>query len=259
MPTFLFDKTIFGPVQSRRLGVSLGVNLLPVSRKICNFDCVYCECGLNNESSGQEGLPDASYVTQSLEQKLSEMQSSGQAPDVITFAGNGEPTMHPDFAAIIDSTIALRNKYFPKAKVSVLSNATMLHKAEVVAALLKVDQCMLKLDSGLDTTVKAINQPVGRWDYPTLMEQLKKFKGKFILQTMFVHGQINGKSVDNTSEADLQSWEQAVKEVMPEQVMIYSIERDTPNAGVQRVTLKELKLIAQRLDKYGIKVSAYGR
>ena len=174
MATFLFDKIVFGPVKSRRLGVSLGINLLPIHRKVCNFDCVYCECGLNmTGTSVDEKLPTREMVSTALRQKLEEMKTKGEAPDVITFAGNGEPTIHPQFAGIIDDTIALRNTYFPSAKISVLSNSTMLHKQDVVEALLKSDQRILKLDSGLESSINQINQPVKAVSVVKLIEQFQ--------------------------------------------------------------------------------------
>lgn len=259
MSTFLFDQTIFGPVQSRRLGVSLGINLLPTSRKICNFDCVYCECGLNSDYKSQEQMPATSKVVTLLENKLQEMLLENKAPDVITFAGNGEPTLHPDFGIIIEHTLRLRNQYFPNAKISVLTNATMLHKPDVIKALKTVDQCLMKLDAGLENTASVLNQPVGKWNLETIINQLKTFNGKFIFQTMFVHGWVNGKSIDNTLEDNLIAWTNAVKETKPEKVMIYSIERDTPYDGIQRVSLRELEIIAERIESLGIEASVYGR
>jgi wyosine [tRNA(Phe)-imidazoG37] synthetase (radical SAM superfamily) len=259
MPTFLFDKIVFGPVKSRRLGVSLGINLLPVTRKLCNFDCVYCECGLNKDNLNLDGLlPTREEVFVALEAKLMEMLQNSEKPDVITFAGNGEPTMHPAFADIIDDTIKLRDKYFKSASISVLSNATMLHKTKVIEALKKVDQNILKLDSGLQSTIRKMNKPVGNFNIETVIGQLKKFDGKLIVQTMFTRGFVNGEPVDNTTEADLQAWEQALITINPRMVMIYTIDRDTPYDNLKKVSLEELHAIAARITKRGVEVQISG-
>lgn len=259
MNTMLFDQIIFGPVKSRRLGISLGVNLLPVNGKLCNFDCIYCECGLNKDSSGlNKKLPTSEEVYSALNEKLTDMLQKAEAPDVITFAGNGEPTMHPDFADIIDNTIILRNQYFPKTLISVLSNATMLHKHDVVDALKKVDQNILKLDSGNLSTIMLINQPIGKYDLKKITAQLKSFNGKLIIQSMFTRGMVNNTSFDNTSQEDLQSWENIVNTVHPEKVMIYTIDRNTPFDGLKKIPVDELKKIASRIEKYGIPVQVSG-
>jgi wyosine [tRNA(Phe)-imidazoG37] synthetase (radical SAM superfamily) len=254
MPTFLFDKIVFGPVKSRRLGLSLGINLLPVTQKICNFDCVYCECGLNTTDSKKNTLPSREEVFKALESRLLDILNNGQIPDVITFAGNGEPTMHPDFADIIDDTIALRNKYAKSTLISVLSNSTMLHKTTVVNALKKVDQNVMKLDSGIATTVQQLNRPTGKYNLQTIINQLKIFKGNVIIQTMFIKGNIDGTLIDNTTEDHLQAWEATIQEINPKMVMIYTIERDTPFQGLKKITKNELVVIAERLKKRGVKV-----
>lgn len=259
MSTFLFDKIIFGPVKSRRLGVSLGINLLPLTGKICNFDCIYCECGLNGANKGLSNkLPSRIEVKTSLEAKLSEMIQNNQIPDVITFAGNGEPTLHPEFSGIIDDTLALRDKYVRTAKVSVLSNSTMLHKQDVVNALLKIDQNILKLDSGLSETVQCLNQPAGNFKLPDIIEHLKQFNGKLIIQTMFVKGVVNGTLIDNTSDKDLKAWINSLTEINPQMIMIYTIERDTPHEGLKKVPKDILLKIAERLEQLGFKVQVSG-
>lgn len=259
MSTFLFDKIVFGPVKSRRLGVSLGVNLLPTACKVCNFNCIYCECGLNtpNEIKNHK-LPSRYEVYEALEQKLQEMKNNNEKPDVITFAGNGEPTIHPAFASIIDDTIELRNKYFPEAKVSVLSNSTMIHNKEVVASLKKIDQNILKLDSAIPSTVLQMNQPAGKFVLDALIENLKQFKGRLIIQTLFTRGQHNGRMVDNTTEVELTAWTAIIKEITPEKVMIYTIERNTPISGLQKISLGDLHKIAERVKNLGIEVQISG-
>jgi wyosine [tRNA(Phe)-imidazoG37] synthetase (radical SAM superfamily) len=259
MSTFLFDKIIFGPIHSRRLGVSLGINLLPVTHKLCNFNCVYCECGLNQvEKGSQKTLPTRHEVYEALETKLTEMLSHDQIPDVITFAGNGEPTLHPEFSEIVDDAILLRNKYVQTAAISVLSNSTMLHKPKVVDALKKVDQNIMKLDSGLLSTIKKLNQPTGNYNLQTISDQLKSFNGEVIIQTLFTHGEINGVSMDNTTEENLQAWVEIIGEILPKKVMIYSLDRDTPYQGLEKVSKEELLKISQRLKKFPIEVMVTG-
>ncbi len=255
MATFLFDKIIFGPVKSRRLGISLGINLLPNDSKLCNFNCIYCECGW---TPGKKDLKaefhPRNLVKQKLDEKLSEMLQNGEALDVITYAGNGEPTMHPEFPQIIDDSIELRNKYFPAAKIAVLSNATLIHKPKIVEALKKVDDNILKLDSGIDETVKLLNNPLGFYRIENVVKNMKQFDGKFILQTMFVKGAYDGKKVDNTTPEELSAWIKLVKEVNPQLVMIYTIARDTPSPDLVKVSYDELKSISNLLEKEGFKV-----
>jgi wyosine [tRNA(Phe)-imidazoG37] synthetase (radical SAM superfamily) len=255
MATFLFDKIVFGPVKSRRLGVSLGINLLPLNCKLCNFDCIYCECGFTllgeNEATT---LPTREEVYRALKIKLYEMRTNNEILDVITFAGNGEPTIHPLFPDIINDTVQLRNSCYPSAAISVLSNSTMLDDNSVVEALKKVDQNILKLDSGLLSTILTLNRPIGEFDLMKLIHQLKQFDGKLIIQSMFVSGDIDGKQIDNTSEEDLQSWVAILKEVNPQEVMIYTIDRDTPYKGLKKVPVSVLNSIASRVKTLGIKV-----
>jgi wyosine [tRNA(Phe)-imidazoG37] synthetase (radical SAM superfamily) len=260
MATFLFDQTIFGPVKSRRLGISLGVNLLPNDTKLCSFDCIYCECGWNPEKGrARVHLPGREEVKSLLRKKLEDMLRSGLLPDVITFAGNGEPTMHPEFDTIIDDTILLRDAFAPKSKIAVLSNATMLHKPRVVEALKKVDDNILKLDSGLLETILLLNKPVGKFDLPVLIRHLKKFEGGLIIQTMFLRGSFNGVSFDNTTENEITNWINILKEIRPKKVMIYSIARDTPADTLVGIPLKQLQKIARRVeDETAISVQVSG-
>ena len=249
MATFLFEQTIFGPVISRRLGVSLGINLLPNDSKLCSFDCIYCECGWNPEKGkGRVSLPGREQVQALLRQKLTEMNRTRKLPDVITFAGNGEPTLHPEFESIIDDTILLRNELAPKSKIAVLSNATMLHKATVVAALKKVDDNILKLDSGLLETILLLNQPVGKLSLAKLISHLKKFEGGLIIQTMFLKGSFNGMKFDNSTENEIASWINLLKEIKPKMVTIYSIARDTPADHLIGIPLKQLQKIARQVE-----------
>ena len=259
MSTILFDKIVFGPVHSRRLGVSLGINLLPVDGKVCSFDCIYCECGLNRDGRTGSKLPTRECVKKELEETLLSMAATGKAPDVITFAGNGEPTLHPDFGGIIDDTICLRNKFFPKAKIAVLSNATMLHKREVFNALLQVDDAILKLDSISDRRIRQINAPNSpSFCSKELVEQLSRFNGKAIIQTMFLKGNLQGESVDNTTDEEIKGWIDALKVIQPRQVMIYTIDRETPVKNLHKVTKEELEVIAAyaRIQGFEVSVSA---
>lgn len=259
MSTFLFDKTVFGPVMSRRLGVSLGINLLPNNRKVCSFDCIYCECGLNGELGDNESpMPSREVVKQNLENKLQEMLKDELKPDVITFAGNGEPTLHPHFATIIDDTIALRNQYCPEARIAVLSNASRLHKKDVFQALLKVDDNIQKLDSGLKDTILRLDQPNYPFDLEETIKQLKAFNGQVIIQTMFVSGEIDGTNIDNTGDDNLEAWLKALTQIQPGRVMIYTIERDTPYNSLKKVSLDVLNEIAAKAEKDGFKVSVSG-
>ena len=260
MATFLFDKIIFGPVKSRRLGVSLGINLLPSNRKICNFNCIYCECGWthNSDASGKD-LPSRKEVYDALDRKLSSMKKKNQGPDVITYAGNGEPTLHPEFPGIIDDSIILRDKYFPKARIAVLSNSTAISKPHIKKALLKVDQNILKLDSAFDLTVKIHNQPRVNVKVDKLIRDLNDFKGQLIIQTLFLRGTFKGKKIDNTTKEELNAWLKAISRIRPAEVMIYTISRDTPDGGeLAKVPLAELKHIASLVNDLGIKTQVSG-
>lgn len=253
--TSLYDNIIFGPIRSRRLGLSLGVNLLPVDSKLCSFDCIYCECGWNDEHPGKRRFNAREDVARLLDETLARMVSEGTPPDVITFAGNGEPTLHPDFEGVIDDTIALRDKHCPSAKVSVLSNATQIHREDVRRALLRVDNNILKLDSAFDATVQLINKPQGGYTVARTVELLKTFNGELIVQTMFLRGEYLGKRVDNTTEEEVSAWLELVKEIAPKQVMVYSLDRDTPCQTLEKVEKDELREIAARVEALGIACS----
>jgi wyosine [tRNA(Phe)-imidazoG37] synthetase (radical SAM superfamily) len=255
MATFLFEDIVFGPVKSRRLGVSLGINLLPGNVKICNFNCVYCECGWSGESVDRpEKMPSRKSVAEALESKLQEMTAVNNRPDVITFAGNGEPTLHPDFIAIIDDTIELRNRYFPGARIAVLSNSTTISDSSIRRALSRVEMNILKLDSVNNETISVLNQPSVRYSVEEVIENMLKFNGKLIIQTLFVRGSYNGRKIDNTTSEEIEGWLEALKKIEPEEVMIYTISRDTPIGNLLvKVPREELNKIAQRVKKLGIK------
>ena len=255
MSTVIYPSPIFGPVHSRRLGVSLGINLLPADGKFCTFDCIYCECGYNADFRPHLKLPTREEVQQALEARLLDMQQNGPKPDVLTFAGNGEPTAHPQFAGIIDDTLALRDKYFPKAKVSVLSNSTFIHKPEVFEALCKVDNNILKLDTINETYIHEVDRRTGHYDVKQIIECLKAFQGKLIIQSLFMKGTHQGLSVDNTSDEYVLPWLEIVKEIAPQQVMIYTIDRETPSPLLEKASHEELDHIAAQVQQAGIPVS----
>ena len=265
MSTIIYPSPIFGPVHSRRLGISLGINLLPPDGKICSFNCIYCECGFNEDHRPTLPMPTREEVAIKLEEKLRQMVAEGQLPDVLTFAGNGEPTCHPHFAEIIDDTIRLRNQYCPKAKVSVLSNATMIHRQTVHDALMRVDNNILKLDTIDPIYINKVDRPNGPYDVNAIIERLKAFHGHVIIQTMFMRGttkwsMVNGQwsmgSVDNTGEEYVAPWLEAVKAIKPQQVMIYTIDRETPAQGLLKATHEQLDAIRDRVIAAGIPCTA---
>ncbi len=259
MGTFLFNSTIFGPVTSRRLGSSLGINLLPNDIKICNFSCIYCECGLTPKLSDRNyKLPARSEVRELLEKYLAGPGHTHVKIDTITFAGNGEPTLHPDFAGIIDDVLELRKKYLPAVKIAVLSNGTSIHHTKVFKALRRVDFNILKLDSLIEETQKLINCPAGGYSIKKTLEGYKKFGGKLIIQTMFFRGIYKGIRVDNTTDRELELLIKAYREINPESVMIYTISRDTPHDDLYKVSEDELKMIAGKIEKLGIKTHVSG-
>ena len=249
----LFDSIVYGPIRSRRLGVSLGVNLMPIDAKLCSFDCVYCECGWNQPVLHPQ-LPTRQQVREALASNLSPLASSPQI-DVITFSGNGEPTMHPDFLGIIQDTCALRDQYCPNAKVSVLSNSTQLGRVEVVQALKLCDNRILKLDSDIDATMRLIDKPVNpHLTVAQVMEWLQQFDGDFTLQTCFLRGDYHGQVIDNTTSEELAAWYQAVESLHPKQVMIYVIDRATPLQTLEKIPAEQMQAIAKPLLDKGIEV-----
>lgn len=253
--TVIYPSPIFGPVHSRRLGVSLGINLLPADGKVCTFDCIYCECGFNADRRPKQHMPTREEVRAALETRLQDMQKNGPAPDVLTFAGNGEPTSHPHFPEIIEDTIALRDKYFSNTKVSVLSNSTFIHRPAVFRALNKIDNNILKLDTVDEEYIRELDRPAGHYSVHEIIEGMKSFKGNCIIQTMFLKGGYESKDVDNTSDKYVLPWLKAVKEIAPRQVMIYTIDRETPDHDLQKATREELDRIAGLVREAGIPVS----
>lgn len=256
MATKLFPSPIFGPIKSRRLGISLGINLLPSDGKVCTFDCLYCECGFNATHRTKEKLPTRIEVASALETELQSMAANNEFPDVLTFAGNGEPTIHPCFADIIDDTIALRDRYCPNAKISVLTNATQITKETVFEALKKVDNNILKLDTVNNDYISFLDRPTGRYNLNEIIGRMKTFNGKAIIQTMFLKGDVDGVDINNTGNNFVLPWIEVVKEIAPREVMIYTIDRETPQQGLLKATHEELDRIVALLEKEGIKASA---
>ena len=251
-----FENIVFGPIHSRRLGSSLGINLLPENGKLCNFDCIYCECGFNKDRRPTKTLPSRHEVFEALESRLKDMKANGPKPDVLTFAGNGEPTMHPEFPEIIDDVRMLRDRYFPEAKISVLSNATQILKPKVFEALKKVDNNILKLDTVNPDYIQEVDRPNGHYNVEAIIDKLKAFEGKVIIQTMFMKGTMNGRDVSNLSDGFVQPWLKAVKDIAPEKVMIYTIDRETPDHDLKKASHEELDHIVDLLKKEGIEATA---
>ena len=248
----LFDSIVYGPIRSRRLGVSLGMNLMPTTAKLCTFDCVYCECGWNQPVS-HPVLPTREQVREALASRLIAL-SSNQL-DVITFSGNGEPTLHPEFLGIIEDTCALRDRYCPKAKISVLSNSTQLGRADVVKALRMCDNRILKLDSAIDATMRLIDKPINEnLTVEQVAEWLSLFEGDFTLQTCFLRGEYEGQVIDNTTPEELSAWYTMIERLRPKQVMIYVIDRATPLQTLSKVPAAEMEAIAAPLREKGIDV-----
>ena len=258
MSTILFNEIIFGPIKSRRLGNSLGVNLLPKFGKWCSFDCIYCECGWNKDGKKDTTLPTKDEVYSAMSDKLHQLWDEGTPVDTITFSGNGEPTMHPAFPQIIVFTLQLRDKLYPSAKVSVLTNASQLGKQEVRDALMKIDNPILKIDSPLEWMVEAINIPNQAYSLQKTIENIKLFDHNFILQTMFLKGVENGVEIDCTAREHVQAWQNLVRELAPREVMMYTIDRETPAKNLQKVTVEQMEAIAKPLVEEGFKIQIRG-
>lgn len=248
------EKVVFGPIHSRRLGSSLGINLLPEKGKICTFDCIYCECGWNKDGRNDTKLPSAEKVRKALESKLQQCKNDGVNIDSITFSGDGEPTLNPEFPQIIDDTIALRDKYYPNSKITVLSNATMVHKPEVFNALRKVDNPTMKIDAPTNELVEKINHPAPGYDIDRVVEALKQFHGDFILQTMF----LKSKDFDSSSPEVLNGWMDIVRLLKPREIMVYTIDRPTPEEGLQKFTVDEMRSFVLPLIDEGFVIQIKG-
>lgn len=250
MATFLWNDIVFGPIHSRRVGRSLGINLLPREAKVCTFDCVYCECGGLRRGASNHRLPTIDEVREAVLGRFAELAAAGQGIDSISFTGNGEPTLHPGFPEIIELTLASRDRWFPRAVVSVFSNATRLDRPEIVEALKRVDNPILKIDCALDDMAAAMNRPRKGYTVAHTLELMKAFDGNFVLQTMLVKGPV----VDNTTPEALDAWRKVVRELHPREVMLYSVERDTPVAGIERVDADFLAQVAAPLVAEGFNI-----
>jgi len=249
-----FDEIVFGPIFSRRLGSSLGVNILPSKGKLCNFDCIYCECGWNADGIAERRFPTLAEVESALSDKMEKLAAEGVPVDSITFSGNGEPTMNPDFAGIVDVTLRLRDRFYPDAKISVLSNATLVGRRTVVEALKKIDNPILKIDAADDRMISMINKPVGSYRLRNVMDSLKEFNGNFILQTMF----LRSPEFDMTAPDALAGWIEIVRELRPRQVMVYTIDRETPDKSLGKYTVEEMRGFVQPLVDEGFDVQVRG-
>ena len=248
------EETVFGPIFSRRLGQSLGINLLPEKGKLCNFDCIYCECGWNRDGREDRRLPSGAEVLEKLRARLADCAAAGTAIDSITFSGDGEPTLHPEFAAIVDGTLALRDEFFPSAKVSVLSNATKVWRKDVFEALRKVDNPILKIDASTDEGAAAVNSPAGEYHVADVVADLEKFGGDFILQTMF----LRSPQFETSAEPNLSGWMDIVRRLRPRETMVYTVARETPLKGIAPYTASEMEALVRPLveDGFNIKISA---
>lgn len=247
--TVMFHSTVFGPIHSRRLGVSLGINLMPDDGKVCSFDCLYCEAGFNSQGKGTTGLPSREMVKRMLDARLSQMKDRGESLDVITFSGNGEPTLHPEFPGVLDDTLGLRDLYYPEAKVSVLTNSTMILHPEVAEALKKADNNILKLDSAIESTMRLIDRPNSPgFTVDRLVEGLQQFEGTGIIQTMILRGDHDGHMIDNTTDEEIDALIEAYKQIKPREIMIYSLDRSTPEEKLVKVGKDELKSIAEKIE-----------
>lgn len=255
MSTIIYPSPIFGPVHSRRLGVSLGINLLPSDGKVCSFNCIYCECGYNQTHRAHRPLPTREEVAEELELRLRDMSINGPRPDVLTFAGNGEPTMHPAFAHIVDDVIRLRDRWCPDAKLSILSNATRIDREEVRQTLLRFDNAILKLDTVSADYIALVDRPCGSYDVTTQLHWLTQLGERAIIQTMFMTGEHDGQTVDNTSDEYVQPWVDALRSIRPRQVMIYTIDRETPSPHLRKATPEQLDSIAERVRQLDIPCS----
>lgn len=249
-----FDDIVFGPIISRRLGSSLGVNILPSKGKLCNFDCVYCECGWNKDGVADRRFPTYEEILSAFEEKMSSLSAEGTRVDSITFSGNGEPTMHPDFPKIVDAVLECRDRFFPHAKVSVLSNAFLVARPSVAEALKRVDNPILKIDASSDELVRLINKPVGSYHLDDIVHALRGFEGNFILQTMF----LRSPDFDTATEEALQKWMDIVRDLRPREIMVYTIDRETPDKSLGKYTVEEMTAFVQPLLDEGYKIQIRG-
>lgn len=253
----LFDKIVFGPIVSRRFGKSLGINLLPLDNKVCNFNCIYCECGWTDLKNAKIKFTDYNDIISAMQIKFKELALTNVLPDVITFAGNGEPTMHPQFLEIINETIRIRDKYLPNVKIVVLSNGVLMNKPDVLEALMKVDLCVMKLDAGNDRLLKLIDQPLNDKGIDWYVNNLKKLGDKLVVQTIFLKGHFNNEFINSADESNVEDWLNFIYQLHPKEVMIYTIDRETPAKELEKIPIDTLNEIANSVNKLGIKAKVY--
>lgn len=255
--SILFDQIVFGPIKSRRFGVSLGINLLPLTSKICNFNCIYCECGWTDLKSVNERFYSKEEILEAIKSNFQKLNHEKKEIDCITFAGNGEPTMHPDFLEIIEEVIQLRDQYFPAKQIVVLSNSALLGNKKVFEALKKVDLRIMKLDAGTEYLFRKINKPLNSKKIDWYIDKLKEFKGDLIIQTIFLKGILDNIYIDNTSPGEVDSWLKALQEIRPKSVMIYTIDRETPAENIEKISEEQLNQIADRVRSIGIEANVF--
>lgn len=256
----LFENIIIGPIHSRRLGNSLGINLLPLKRKFCTYDCIYCECGWNEETIGNKvDLPSYDDVSEQLRRRISELKAEGVSVDSFTFAGNGEPTLHPDFPKVVDFVVEMRNEHYPNAVITLLTNATQLSRPEIYEALMKLDNPVLKLDAGTIAMRNNINKPTAeKYSFDELVNNLIRFGNRGIIQTLLLRGTNDGKTISNVSDEDFGEYIKLLKKIGPKYVMLYAIDRATPEKNLEKLTVDELEFYAQQIRNEGIDVKVYG-
>jgi wyosine [tRNA(Phe)-imidazoG37] synthetase (radical SAM superfamily) len=250
----LREDIVFGPIHSRRLGASLGINLLPQHGKLCDFDCIYCECGWNKDGLGDRNIPSAADVEAALRTKLQKCAADGTRIDSITFSGDGEPTLNPDFPQIIDITISLRDEFYPSAKVSVLSNSTRISREPVFEALRKVDNPIMKIDAPTDELAARINKPACEYHVQDIVKGLKKFDGDFILQTMF----LRSPDFDSSSPEVLDGWMDIVRQLKPREIMVYTLDRPAPAQNLEKFTVEEMTALVRPLLDEGYNIQIRG-
>jgi wyosine [tRNA(Phe)-imidazoG37] synthetase (radical SAM superfamily) len=243
---------IYGPVSSRRLGRSLGINLLPPGRKLCTFDCAYCQYGSADAvSANQEhqGFPSVGTVLR----KVAEAVRRQRAPlDYLTFSGNGEPTLHPDFPEIVSGLLRLRDEMCPQARLAILSNSSRMHRPEIRQAVERLDDPIMKLDAGDPQTLSLLSRPSAAVTFEKLVEGLAGMP-RLIIQTMIIAGE-----VQNVEGEAHEAWLAAVARLSPEMVQLYSAERPVAESGVRRVPKERLEELArQAQERTGIPVKAY--
>jgi wyosine [tRNA(Phe)-imidazoG37] synthetase (radical SAM superfamily) len=253
----LWKNILYGPVFSRRLGYSLGINIMPMNRKICNFNCIYCECGLNEKETPKEPLPSLEEYEIVLRGTLINLKKKDQKIDHLTFSGNGEPTLHPDFDKIIDCTVKLRSEYYPNSKIAVLTNSITTNKEKIVNTLKKVDLPICKLDAGSEKIFQLINQPVPKITLDEITDRLCEFQGNLYIQTIFLKGKVNGEIIDNFYPEEVERWITRLKKIKPRFVMLYSLDRTPPFSSIEKVDENVLASIAELVKKAGFKVEYY--